>query len=53
MILGMMVLCPWYPVDPVKGIIFMFESMVNGLAFMNSSTCIYMCCNIERNIMKN
>ena len=24
-----------------------------GLGFMNDSTCIYMYCNIERNIMKN
>jgi len=31
----------------------MLEYRVNGLGFMDASTCIYMYCNIERNIMKN
>jgi len=30
----------------------MFLFKVIGLGFMNDSACIYMCCNIERNIMK-
>jgi len=29
------------------------QSKVNGLGFMDASTCIYMYCNIEKNIMKN
>ena len=53
MVLDMMVFCPWYFVDPVKGTTIMFLYRVNGLGFMNASTCIYMYCKIERNIMKN
>ena len=44
---------PWYFVDMVKGTTIMFYSRVNGFGFMNSSTCIYMYSNIERNIIKN
>ena len=40
-------------VDLVKGTTVMFRSRVNGLGFMYSSSCIYMCCNTQRNIMKN
>ena len=53
MVLGVMVFSPWYFVDPVKGTMVMFKSRVNGLGFMDASMCIYMYCNIERNIMKN
>ena len=53
MVLGMMVSCPWYFVDLVKGTTIMFYSRVNGLGFMDALACIYMYCNIERNIMKN
>ena len=53
MVLGIMVLCPWYFVDLVKGTTTMFKSRVNGFNLMNSSACIYMYCKIERGIMKN
>jgi len=53
MVLGMMVFSPWFFVDTVKGTMVMFYSKVNGLVFMYSSACIYMYCNIERNIIKN
>ena len=50
---GMMVFGPWYFVDPVKGTTVMFWSRVNGLGFMYASACIYMCCDLKRNTMKN
>jgi len=50
---GMMVFSPWYFVGLVKGAMVSFYSRVNGLEFMNSLTCIYIYCNLEKNIMKN
>ena len=48
---------PWNFVDLIKGTMVMLWSRVNGLGFMYASTCIYIyiyiCCNTERNIMKN
>ena len=35
-----------------QGTTVMLKSKVNGLGFMDASVCIYMYCNIERNIMK-
>ena len=44
---------PMVLVDMVKGSMVVFKSKVNGLVSMNYLACIYMYCNIERNIMKN
>jgi len=51
-VFGMTLFFPWYFVDSVKETMTMLYYRVSALWFMNASTCIYMYCNIESNIMK-